>query len=181
MWIISIILIRLSIGECEMKLRPGAQGITYASRWLQAWSRQLHWSSRTRYFYFPGLAGGGGMDSSQRAVRGNLFYCKILLGPGDFHGAPKCIGLCFKAFPIQIFTAFPVNVKMGVWTFRVRSHSALQSGKSGVQRYLLANSRASTISVIPCSFCGNQGISEFYGRFKRCKRMFIRDLHIIFS
>jgi hypothetical protein len=66
------------------------------------------------------------MDSSQRAIRGNLFYCEILLGAGDFHGTSKRIGLGFKAFPIQIFTAFPVNVKMCVGTFGVRIHSALQ-------------------------------------------------------
>jgi hypothetical protein len=66
------------------------------------------------------------MDSSQRAIRGNLFDCEILLGAGDFHGTSKCIGLRFKTFPIQIFAAFPVNVKMRVGTFGVRTHRALQ-------------------------------------------------------
>ena len=66
------------------------------------------------------------MDSSQRAIRGNLFYCEILLGAGDFHGTSKCVRLGFKAFPIQIFAAFPVDMKMRVGTFGVRFHSALQ-------------------------------------------------------
>jgi hypothetical protein len=66
------------------------------------------------------------MDSSQRAIRGNLFYCEILLGAGDLHGTSKGIGLGFKAFPIQIFAVFPVNVKMRMGTFGVRINSALQ-------------------------------------------------------
>jgi len=66
------------------------------------------------------------MGSSQRAIHGNLFDGEILLGPGDFHGTAKCIGLGFKTFPIQICAAFPANVKMSVGTFGVRTHEGLQ-------------------------------------------------------
>jgi hypothetical protein len=78
------------------------------------------------FFCISDLAGGGGTDSSQRAIRGDFFYSEILLGAGDFHGASKRIGLTFKTFPIQIFTAFPMNMKMRVRTFGVRNHLALQ-------------------------------------------------------
>jgi hypothetical protein len=70
-------------------------------------------------FWSSVLSGGSGMNFSERTIREDLFYCEFLLGAGDFHGASNGFGAGFKTFPIQVFAAFPVNVKMRMKSFGV--------------------------------------------------------------
>jgi hypothetical protein len=117
---------KLSTGECEMKLRPGAHGsptLADGCKHGQGTFNGLHGRS---WQWISGLAGRRGVSFSQWAIDGNFFYRKFLSGPGQFHGSPQRIRFCFKAFPIQIFILSPVDVEMQVWTFGENAHAALQ-------------------------------------------------------
>ena len=106
-----------------MKLRPNAHGSTTLADGCEHGQGELngrHGPERLA------LVSRGGMDFSQRAIRGNFFDREFFTGPGQFKGPAHCVRLRFKTFPIQIFTVFPVNVKMHMRTFGVFDHAALQ-------------------------------------------------------